>query len=180
MTLRREQWYLYSFYFLQLVPRSKIFCADVRDQPVLQAAYFAGWPSDVFVLLRSQRHWSVWARVENNDIIAPKTKHKKYNTELPRKVRLIARLGFHSGKGRDIFRRVRKTANGDCWLRHVSPSVRQSSWNKSVPSNGFSSKWYPSILRQSVQKIQVSLKSDKNSGYFAWIPIYRVFHDFRA
>ena len=29
------------FYFFKLVPRSKIFCTDVRDQPVLQRAYVA-------------------------------------------------------------------------------------------------------------------------------------------
>jgi len=28
------------------------------------------------------------------------------------------------------------------------------------------------ILRKSVQKIQVSLKSDTNNGYFIWKPMY--------
>jgi hypothetical protein len=28
------------------------------------------------------------------------------------------------------------------------------------------------ILRKSIQKIQVSLKSDKNDGYFTWRPMY--------
>jgi len=28
------------------------------------------------------------------------------------------------------------------------------------------------IFRKSVEKIQVSLKSDKNTGYFTWRPIY--------
>jgi hypothetical protein len=32
--------------------------------------------------------------------------------------------------------------------------------------------WYLSNFRNSVQKIQVSLKSDKNNGYFTWIPMY--------
>jgi len=32
--------------------------------------------------------------------------------------------------------------------------------------------WYLSIFRKSVEKIQVSLKSDKNNGYFTWRPIY--------
>jgi len=31
---------------------------------------------------------------------------------------------------------------------------------------------YLSILRKSVKKIQVSLKSHKNNGYSAWRPIY--------
>ena len=32
--------------------------------------------------------------------------------------------------------------------------------------------WYLRIFRKSVYKIQVSLKSDKNNGYFTWIPKY--------
>ena len=32
--------------------------------------------------------------------------------------------------------------------------------------------WYLSISRTSVAKIQVSLKSDKNKGYFTWRPMY--------
>jgi hypothetical protein len=31
-------------------------------------------------------------------------------------------------------------------------------------------------FRKSVQKIQVSLKSDKNNGYFTWRPIYIFYH----
>jgi hypothetical protein len=31
----------------------------------------------------------------------------------------------------------------------------------------FDETWYLSFFRESVEKIQVSLKSDKNSGYFA-------------
>jgi len=44
------------FYFFKLVPRSKIFCTDVRDQPVLQRAYVAAWLSAVYILFRFQRH----------------------------------------------------------------------------------------------------------------------------
>jgi hypothetical protein len=32
--------------------------------------------------------------------------------------------------------------------------------------------WYLSIFRKSVKKIQVSLKSHKNNGYFTWRPRY--------
>jgi hypothetical protein len=32
--------------------------------------------------------------------------------------------------------------------------------------------WYSSIFRNSVEKIQVSLKSDTNNGYFTWISLY--------
>ena len=31
--------------------------------------------------------------------------------------------------------------------------------------------WYLTIFRKTVQKIEVSLKSDKNKGYFTWRPI---------
>jgi hypothetical protein len=31
---------------------------------------------------------------------------------------------------------------------------------------------YLSIFRKSVEKIQVLLKSDKNNGYFTWLPVY--------
>ena len=37
---------------------------------------------------------------------------------------------------------------------------------------GFSEIWYLSVFRKSVEKIQVSLKSHKNSGYFILRPIY--------
>ena len=37
--------------------------------------------------------------------------------------------------------------------------------------------WYPSIIRKSVEKIQVSLKSDKNNSYkWAWRPIHIFYH----
>jgi hypothetical protein len=32
--------------------------------------------------------------------------------------------------------------------------------------------WNLVIFRKSVEKIQVSLKSDKNDGYFTWRPLY--------
>jgi hypothetical protein len=31
---------------------------------------------------------------------------------------------------------VRKSANSDCWFRHVRPSTRPSAWKKSVPTGG--------------------------------------------
>jgi hypothetical protein len=36
--------------------------------------------------------------------------------------------------------------------------------------------WYLSIFQISVMKIQVSLISDKNNGYFTWRPIYIFYH----
>jgi hypothetical protein len=32
--------------------------------------------------------------------------------------------------------------------------------------------WYLNIFRKSVEKIQVSLESDKNNGYFIWLHMY--------
>jgi len=52
----------------------------------------------------------------------------------------------------------------------VRPSVRieqlDSHWTD------FYDIWYLRIFRKSVEKIQVSLKSDKNKGYFTLKPIY--------
>ena len=36
--------------------------------------------------------------------------------------------------------------------------------------------WYLNIFRKFVQKIQVSLKSDKNDGSFTWKPMYNYVH----
>ena len=58
-----------------------------------------------------------------------------------------------------IFRRVRKTAKSDYYHRHVRPDV---SMEQSVPTGRISIKldiWAP--LRKSVEKIQVSLKSQQ-------------------
>jgi hypothetical protein len=63
-----------------------------------------------------------------------------------------------------FFTRVRKTAESDCKLRHVCPSFRMeqlgSHWTDFMKSGVLR------IFRKSVEKIQVSLKSDKNNGYF--------------
>jgi hypothetical protein len=52
----------------------------------------------------------------------------------------------------------------------VRPSVRieqlGSHWRD------FLQIWYLSIFRKSAEKIQISLKSYKNNGYFTWIPIH--------
>jgi len=64
--------------------------------------------------------------------------------------------------------------NGYC-LRHVSQSVSAclSTWSNSSPIlRNFKEIRYLSIFRKSVEKIQVSLQSDKNNGYFIWRPVY--------
>jgi hypothetical protein len=62
-------------------------------------------------------------------------------------------------------RRVLKIAKSDNQLRHVYLSV--------CPSIDFHwadvhEIWYLGIFQNSIYKIQVVLKSDKNNGYFAW------------
>ena len=49
----------------------------------------------------------------------------------------------------------------------VHLSVRPSAWNNSAPTERIFKKFYISIcFRKSVEKIQVSSKTDKNNGYF--------------
>ena len=78
------------------------------------------------------------------------------------------------------FRRVREIAKSDYYLRHVCPSVclyvRPSvriEWLGSHWTN-FHENWYLDIFekKKSVEKIQVSWKSDSNNRYFTWSPIY--------
>jgi len=65
-----------------------------------------------------------------------------------------------------IFRCVRKIAKIYHLLRHVSQSVRPSAWNNSAPTGRIFMKFdFWVFFEKSVQKIQVSLKSDKNNGY---------------
>jgi len=56
------------------------------------------------------------------------------------------------------------------YVRSFCPSVRMeqlgSHWTD------FHEIWYLSTFEKSVQKIQISLKSDNNNRYFTWRPIY--------
>jgi len=48
-------------------------------------------------------------------------------------------------------------------------SIRPSRWNNLGSHwTDFHEIWYLNIFRKSAEKIQVSLKSDKNNGHFAW------------
>jgi hypothetical protein len=63
------------------------------------------------------------------------------------------------------FRRVRNFAKSDHFLRHVHLSVCPSTCNN---IGCFWIKiWHISIFRKSVEKIQVSLQSEKNNEFFA-------------
>jgi hypothetical protein len=71
------------------------------------------------------------------------------------------------------FRRVRKIAKSDYELRHICPSVRPSVLMEQVGYHWTDCHeiWYLWIFRKSVEKTQVSLKSDNNKEYFTWRPI---------
>jgi hypothetical protein len=73
-----------------------------------------------------------------------------------------------------IFRRVCKIAKSYYSPRHVRPSVRPSVLMEQLGSHStdFHEIWYLRIFRKSDEKIQVSIKSDKNNLYFTWRPIY--------
>jgi len=60
----------------------------------------------------------------------------------------------------------KEATNG--FVKSVRPSARLSGFHRAY----FHEILYLSIFRKSVEKIQVSLKSDKNNGYFARRPIY--------
>ena len=59
----------------------------------------------------------------------------------------------------------------------VCPSVRPAVRTAQVSSyrTDFRETWYLRIFRKSLEKIQVSWKSDKNKWYFTWRPIYIFF-----
>ena len=56
----------------------------------------------------------------------------------------------------------------------VSPPIHLSVRVEKLGSHwtDFHEIWYVSIFRKSVEKIQVSLKSNKNNGYFKWRIMY--------
>jgi hypothetical protein len=62
-----------------------------------------------------------------------------------------------------FFRRVRKITKSDYYLRHVCPSVCPHATTGSYWTD-FHEILYLSVLRKSVEKIQVSLKPDKITG----------------
>jgi len=82
---------------------------------------------------------------------------------------LVVTFSVDSDVRNPIFRRVRKNTKSDYELRHVCLSVRPT-----VHMEYLGSHWmdlygicYLSIFRKSVEKIQVSLKFDKNRVLYA-------------
>jgi hypothetical protein len=53
----------------------------------------------------------------------------------------------------------------------VCPSVRRSAWNNSARTGRIFMKFCLRIFRKYIENIQVSLKSDNNSGYFTYKPL---------
>ena len=65
-----------------------------------------------------------------------------------------------------VFKRVRKIAKSNYWLRHGCPSVRPCIATR-LPLDGFSLYLkFEDFFREPVAKIQISLKSYKRNGYF--------------
>ena len=62
-----------------------------------------------------------------------------------------------------VFKCVHKIATVDCYFRHVCPSA----WTRNFMKFDI---WV--FFEKSVEKIQVSLKSDNNNRYCTWRPIY--------
>jgi hypothetical protein len=59
------------------------------------------------------------------------------------------------------------------WYKKVNWSIPPGTNNSFfIGTTEFDETWYFSFFRKSVEKIQVSLKSDKSNGYFTW----RSFH----
>jgi hypothetical protein len=61
--------------------------------------------------------------------------------------------------------RLRKLAKRDHELYHVRPSARME--QSGCHLTDFHEIWYSNIFRESVEKIQVSLKLDNNDWYFS-------------
>jgi hypothetical protein len=70
-----------------------------------------------------------------------------------------------------VFKRVLKIAKSDYQLRHVCPSVSLSACNNLVHNRRIFMKFDIGLFSKNVVQILVSLKTDKNNGYFTWRPI---------
>ena len=66
-----------------------------------------------------------------------------------------------------------KFAKSDCQLCHGCPSGCDTS---APTGTDFHEIWYRKIFKKSIDKVQVSIKSDKNTGYFTWWPKYIFYH----
>jgi len=70
---------------------------------------------------------------------------------------------------------LKKISKRDYWPHHISLclSVCPSACNNSAPTGRILTKFDTwEFFEKSVEKIQVSLKSDKNKAHFTWRPVY--------
>jgi hypothetical protein len=81
------------------------------------------------------------------------------------------RVWWATARALDVYFLCTHSQNCEKWrLRRVSPSVRMEKLG--YHWTNFYEIWYWNIFRKFVDKIQVSVKSDKNNEYFTWIPMY--------
>jgi len=67
--------------------------------------------------------------------------------------------------------RFNKIVKSDSKLRHVCLSVFLPAWNNSAPTGKIFVKGDIWILKKIFEKIQYSLKANKNIRYFTWRPV---------
>ena len=81
---------------------------------------------------------------------------------------LVLTIWFHCPSFRHVHKISKATVPSSCLCFDLSVNIEQlcSHWTD------FHETWYLSIIRKSVIEIQVSLKFDKNNGYFTWRPAY--------
>jgi hypothetical protein len=110
-------------------------------------------------------------------ITGPKYRHIAWKNSY--RLKFIHSKDIDDGRKRNVLsyklcfaRRVREIAKSGYQLRQVCLSVCPSAWNNSAPKERIFMKFDIWGFFKSVEKIQVSLKSDKNNGYFTLRPMY--------
>jgi len=110
-------------------------------------------------------------------VSSPKKKHlnlKANETEVQRAPVFLRNLSWvfvsFAESSLHFIRRFRKIAKRDYKFRHVSLSVRME--HLGFYWTDFHEISFLSIFRKSVEKSQVSLKSDSNNWYCTWRPMY--------
>ena len=92
-----------------------------------------------------------------------------WSDEVPKKLPNIRRYCCN-------FRRFRKIAKWNCYLRYVRLSVRPSAWNNSASTRGIFMKFYSGLFLDNCEKMHVPLKFGKNNVNFQWRTVYIFYH----
>jgi hypothetical protein len=159
-------------------------CAHKRYFPLLPLLAESIKRTASFVLSRVCCVTAVWHREMQSVVLCGLQSYKRIRTETwwqPVKIFREFRCPSGGGSGSTvfpqlIFRRFRKLGKNDYYFRHVCPSVHPDGTTRLL-RNGFS--WnliFDFFFRKSAEKIQVTLKSDKNNGYFTWRPVYNYYN----